>query len=365
MKLIRLRLFLGIVTGFVLLILILRSGKSGAMRGVVPNSVRLMRELEHNPNWKDDGLNFQSIKESRDPWLPRLKSELSAEFPYRPESEFPKNVWQTWKVGLDDETFPPDYKSFQVTWDEVNPGYRHYVVSDPQCEVMVQRLFENVPDVLEAWNLMPKSILKADFFRYLILFARGGVYTDMDTVSLKPINEWFSTRKSIYKKPNTAGLVVGIEADPDRPDWAEWYARRIQFCQWTIQSKKGHPMLRDLIAKITELTLERKRTGKLKTVLGKDSGGDIMNWTGPGIFTDMVFEYMNSPFSGHIHLEDGEKTQPINWKLFTGMRVPILVDDVLILPITSFSPAVGQMGAGETTDQWAYVHHLFSGTWKG
>lgn len=53
-------------------------------------------------------------------------------------------------------------------------------------------------------------------------------------------------------------------------------------------------MLRELIAKITDITLTRHKKGQLKKVLGKNEGGDIMNWTGPGIFTDTVFEYMNN-----------------------------------------------------------------------
>lgn len=361
----RSRYSLAIITGLIFLIILLRSdGLAGPLRRVVPNSVRLQRDLERTKDWKETGLNFQSIKESRDPVLSKVKSQLAAEFPYAPEKGFSKNVWQTWKVGLDDGSFPHAYMSFQESWDEINPGYKHHVISDPQCDVMVNRLFKNIPDVVEAWNSMPKSILKADFFRYLILYAKGGVYSDIDTVSLKPISLWLSAQSSIYKKPNTAGLVVGIEADPDRPDWAEWYARRIQFCQWTIQAKKGHPMLRDLIAKIAEITLDRKRKGELTKVLGKDGGGDIMNWTGPGIFTDMVFEYLNGPFGGSAIVK-GKTAQPVSWEIFTGMRVPILIDDVLVLPITSFSPNVGQMGAGDINDEWAYVHHMFSGSWKG
>lgn len=353
------------VTGVIIFILFIRSsGRSGTLRRVVPNNVRLQRELEKEPEWKERGLYFQTVKTSRDPWLNRLQSQLSAEFPYEPEKGFAKNVWQTWKVGLDDETFPTDYNKFQESWNDINPDYRHYLISDPQCHAMVIRLFEKIPDVVEAWNSMPKSILKADFFRYLILFARGGVYSDIDTVSLKPISLWLSAKPTVYDKVNTAGLVVGIEADPDREDWSDWYARRIQFCQWTIQAKKGHPMLRDLIAKITEITLDRKRDGTLKSVTGKDSGGDIMNWTGPGIFTDLIFDYINAPFEDAAVSKD--KDQPsVSWELFSGMKMPILIDDVLVLPITSFSPGVGQMGAGEISDEWAYVHHLFSGSWKG
>lgn len=100
----------------------------------------------------------------------------------------------------------------------------------------------------------------------------------MDTMLLKPIDSWPSQNKSWlnniidlnkpipYKnsKPSLLssdeishqpGLVIGIEADPDRDDWSEWYARRIQFCQWTIQAKPGHPILRELILNITATTL--------------------------------------------------------------------------------------------------------------
>jgi alpha 1,6-mannosyltransferase len=37
------------------------------------------------------------------------------------------------------------------------------------------------------------------------------------------------------------------------------------------------------------------------------------------------------------------------------------VGDVLVLPITSFSPGVGQMGAKEYDDPMAFVKHDFEG----
>lgn len=321
------------------------------------NSLRLERELEKNTNWKQHGLNFHTNKVAQLPLQSTVRQQLSYQFPYEPKKGFQKNIWQTWKVGTQDESFPQKYQKFQLTWELHNLGYKHYVVTDDQCDLMVNTLYEAVPDVKKAWNIMPKVILKADFFRYLILFARGGVYSDIDTQGLKPVDEWLSNNKTLYGDSNNAGLVVGIEADPDRPDWNEWYARRIQFCQWTIQAKKGHPMLRELIAKITEITLQREKKGQLKKVLGKDEGGDIMDWTGPGIWTDTVFEYMNN-------VMQSPKKDAVTWKMFTGLEVPVALEDVLVLPITSFSPDVGQMGAHSSTHHLAYAKHLFLGSWK-
>ncbi|EGV61992.1 membrane-bound alpha-1,6 mannosyltransferase initiation-specific [Yamadazyma tenuis ATCC 10573] len=328
------------------------------------NKLRLLRELEKNPKWKTEGFYFQSNNKARLPQLSVLRQKLAVSFPYEPQKPFPKCIWQTWKVGVDDPTFPLMYKSFQQQWSQINPGYKHNVLADNDCHEMVAKLYTSVPEVAKAYQLMPKSILKADFFRYLILYAQGGVYADIDTRGIKPIDSWLSNNKKLYNKPNTAGLVVGIEADPDRPDWNDWYSRRIQFCQWAIQAKKGHPMLKDLIAKITELTLERSKNGQLKTVLGKDEGGDIMDWTGPGIWTDYVFAYMNNILQSEANIKTGQYDEIITWELFTGMQLPIGVDDVLVLPITSFSPNVGHMGSKPTSDPLCYVEHMFSGSWK-
>lgn len=298
------------------------------------------------------------------PAFSTLRLQLSFQFPYEPKKGFQKNIWQTWKVGPDSPDFPNKYRSCSDSWTQRNPGYKHNVITDAQCDAMINDIYRTVPDVAEAWNAMPKSILKADFFRYLILFARGGVYSDIDTMGLKPIEQWVSANETIYEKTNDAGLVVGIEADPDRPDWAEWYARRIQFCQWTIQAKKGHPMLRELIGEITELTLDRKKKGQLKKVLGKDVGGDIMNWTGPGIWTDMVFRYMNNIVQPEQNFKTRKYDDIVTWKMFTGLEVPMVLEDVLILPITSFSPDVGQMGAHSSSHPMAYAKHMFLGSWK-
>ncbi|CAN3371882.1 initiation-specific alpha-1,6-mannosyltransferase [Diutina rugosa] len=326
--------------------------------------LQLQREIELNQNWKLSGLNFRPNKINRLPDDTTMRSQLSFTFPYEPHKPFPKNIWQTWKVGLDDKTFPKRFQYYQESWDEQNPGYKHYVVPDAEANEMIASLYKTVPDVARAYSIMPKSILQADFFRYLILYARGGVYSDIDTWGLKPVSTWVSANDTLNNKPSNPGVVVGIEADPDRPDWNDWYARRIQFCQWTIQAKPGHPLLRELIARITELTLERDANGKLSETLGKDESGDIMDWTGPGIFTDYVFKYLNNILQPSANFESKNYEKVIDWEFFTGIQSPMLIDDVMVLPITSFSPDVGQMGAGSSHDALAYVKHMFQGSWK-
>lgn len=349
-----------------------------------------------------------------------LRAQLAHAFPYNAKASIPKSIFQTWKVGPEDNAFPRSLKAPFESWTKKNPNHVHTLIPDALLDAFVEQEFANVPSVVEAWHLLPKIILKADFFRYLVVFARGGVYSDTDTFCLKPIDEWalyqeeYRGSRDKYVKGSrfgavdrvphvgiapsdpldaqdtTVGLVIGIEADPDRPDWAEWYARRIQFVQWTLMGKRGHPLLRELIARIVEETLRRRKMGTLNKIEGKDWGGDVMHWTGPGVFTDVALDYMNNVQSpsygtgfgvgstywvknrlwgkGKQVDEKGmplhEKEMAVNWETFTGMSRPGMVDDVMVLPITGFSPGVGQMGARKETDPLAFVRHTFSGTWK-
>ncbi|CCD24695.1 initiation-specific alpha-1,6-mannosyltransferase NDAI_0D03810 [Naumovozyma dairenensis CBS 421] len=390
-------------------------------------------------------------------------------FPYDTQKPIPRKIWQTWKVSTNDPTFPSNFRNFQQKWslaaketENSTPSeekFQYSLITDDNIESLLNNVYGEAPLVIDAFQLMPNNILKADFFRYLILYARGGIYSDMDTIPLKELKDWpslssssspslFSSAPIPYKgfipsspsasvSPSASsrkepGLVIGIEADPDREDWKKWYARRIQFCQWTIQSKPGHPILRELILNITSTTLnsvphsnlkkirnsmidstvkndyninyrDKRRDDKnykhdsLKTFDNVD-GSDIMNWTGPGIFSDIIFEYMNNLVktnsdiilinsnyvvipnlrpqlmrrimknqqkNNHTKIENSLNLKRlIPWEFFTLITEPVLVDDIMVLPITSFSPDVGQMEAKSSTDEMAFVKHMFEGSWK-
>jgi alpha 1,6-mannosyltransferase len=278
-----------------------------------------------------------------------LKKQLSSVFPYNVSKDLPKLMWQTWKMSPVDKGFDGRFRTATASWDILNPDFEHEVITDGAAVDIVRQLFADVPAVSEAYNALPQPVLKADFFRYLILLARGGVYSDIDTTALKSVSRWIPSGLEPF------GLGVGIEADPDRPDWHDWYARRLQFCQWTIMSKPGHPVLVDIVASITEKTLERRARDELEPKTMKT----VMEFTGPGIWTDSIFTYLNIT---QLREDSISSTLPaMTWQLFSNLREPIKVSDVLILPITSFSPGVGHMGSRSTDDRLAFVNHGFSG----
>ncbi|KAL8745110.1 MAG: hypothetical protein Q9190_002716 [Brigantiaea leucoxantha] len=277
-----------------------------------------------------------------------LREQLQYQFPYDLEGKFPAYIWQTWKYTPASGEFTDNFRSAEASWTEKHPGFVHEVVTDQAAVYLMRHLYASVPDVLEAYNSLPLPVLKADFFRYLILLARGGIYTDIDTTALVSTTDWIPEEVP----RSTVGLIVGIEADPNRTDWREWYSRRIQFCQWTIQAKPGHPVLRDVVATITEDILRMKKKGILKA--GK-MDKSIVEFTGPAVWTDAIFSYLNNPTYFKV------KGNNITWEAFTGMEIAKKVGDVVVLPITSFSPGVQQMGSKEPDDPMAFVKHDFEG----
>ncbi|KAH8423464.1 glycosyltransferase family 32 protein [Aspergillus melleus] len=283
-----------------------------------------------------------------------LRDRLRYQFPYDLDGKFPAYIWQTWKYTPGSLWFTPELRDAEASWTELHPGFVHEVIPDDTQRHLIKYLYGSVPDVFEAYDSMPLPVLKADFFRYLILLARGGIYSDIDTTALKPALDWLPSEFDL----STVGFVVGIEADPDRPDWHDWYSRRIQFCQWTIQAKPGHPILRDIVAYITEEALRMKKKGILKT--GK-MDKTIVEFTGPAAWTDAVFRYFNNP--DYFNIEPGSDLN-VTYEDFTNQEGYKKVGDVVVLPITSFSPGVQQMGAQDIDDPMAFVKHDFGGTWK-
>jgi alpha 1,6-mannosyltransferase len=277
-----------------------------------------------------------------------LSQKLEHHFPYNVDAEFPKYIWQTWKLAPDDESFDKDLKRFVGSWDELNPEFTHQVITDEAAFHLVKKMYISTPEVIQAYRDMPLPILKADFFRYLMLLARGGVYTDVDTEALQSVRKWIPAAFD----QSTIGIVIGMEADPDRDDWAQWYARRIQFCQWTIMSKPGHPILRDVVVRITNTTNQMKEEGRLNK---GESDKLVLEHTGPGVWTDAVFAYFNDP----IYFNTSSKN--VTNSDFFNLREPKGLGDTVVLPITSFSPGIGHMGAEGTEHSLAFVRHAFRG----
>jgi alpha 1,6-mannosyltransferase len=243
----------------------------------------------------------------------------------------PHNIIQTSKSSSDIDIT-------KNSFIRLNPTYKYIHYNDSSADEFVR---ETMPDyIYETYISLPKAVMKADYFRYIVLLVKGGIYTDMDTICLRPIDTWIKT-SSI----NSTGLIIGIEADASLWDvWQGDYARQIQFVQWTIAAAPGHPILHQIVKRIDRIS----RDFANKIVDEKQ----VLEWTGPALWTDVIENYFWVKYGFRL-------------TYLTELKKPKLVgNDIYVLPITAFSPGLKRMGSESIYDPQAKVQHLFYGTWK-
>jgi alpha 1,6-mannosyltransferase len=177
------------------------------------------------------------------------------------------------------------------------------------------------------------------------MLADGGVYSDMDTSCLKPIDEWIPE----HLRNESINAIVGVEYDDNT---YRMFVRPISFSQWTLMSKPGHPLFERVVARVVYhleylARIQNTSLGGLK--VGKK---EVLEATGPGAFTDAVMETLSNNM--------GRK---VDWEEVSGLKEPKLFGDVLILPINGFGGGQKHSHSGNEAYGERLVQHHFGRSW--
>lgn len=216
---------------------------------------------------------------------------------------------------------------------------------DDVLDDFVDQHFSVRPAIKRFWKQLNTPILRTDFLRYLVMFARGGVYSDIDTSLMKPINDWIP-KSFLDDAEKPVNVVVGIERDETNHDTA---LRPIGFAQWTLMTKPGHELFEKAIYRVMsniEFLAGIQRVPVDRVVLPK---ADAIEATGPGMFTDVVIEVLR------------EQGIQVDWSMFSNLREPMLLGDILFLPINAFCGRHCRNDSPEYGD--IYVQHHHQNSW--
>lgn len=171
----------------------------------------------------------------------------------------------------------------QEAFKDLNPHYYTRMYNNPQfIDIMRSNMPQHFTDV---FDLFPKPVLQADLIRYVVLFLYGGVYSDTDTKAVEPLDNWIP-------KDKRADLLIGIENDEFEGDtWmSKAFARKFQFLQWSLLARPFHPVYGILIDRIIQVTPRMARMYKIRKEHRRYFM--VMDWTGPGAFSDAVYSYL-------------------------------------------------------------------------
>lgn len=155
----------------------------------------------------------------------------------------------------------------------------------------------------------------------------------------------------------SVNAIFGIEADnPPEPDdtyWRMGYTFPVQLTNWAFAMAPHHSVADRFLSGLGARVMEDRDT--LQHI-------DPLNITGPPALTHIVKEY-------------AEKAEPgFRWQSLSSRgggtsdgRSKIVAGDILILPITGFSPGrgrYGNMGSRSTSHPDARLQHMAAGSWR-
>ena len=113
------------------------------------------------------------------------------------------------------------------------PDYKHIIYDDQECINFLSEFdknFQNIKktnfSIVDRFKCYKKGAHKADLFRYCYLYQYGGIYLDIKTELIKPLNKLFINDNTLY-------TVIGVN--------------KKSIYQGIIAVYPLHPMLGDLI----------------------------------------------------------------------------------------------------------------------
>lgn len=191
------------------------------------------------------------------------------------EQSIPTTVYQTWEDRYFGKTHARELEKFR----DINPELSFVIFDQQQLgaymaehwgEHPIHRIFANV-------RFGP---MRADIFRYCILFERGGYYFDINKACTTPLTALH---------PRDASALISYEGSdcivlPDDEAMGRMQHPDKIVCQWGLAFAPGHPVLARMIDNICHhYDYFRNRSFSFPK-------SAILAFTGPGMFTKTVRE---------------------------------------------------------------------------
>lgn len=180
--------------------------------------------------------------------------------------KIPKLLWQTYKSL---HRLPAESSPCISSWIRLNPGWEYHFCSDEIARETIEVFFDQ--ELLDIYDSLPLPVMKADLWRYAVLWEFGGIYTDIDTICLESLDRWLDSDQ---------GLHVAVEEGHPL------------FCQWTIISEPRHPVMRHALDLIKERVAA---TGGVDETMPHY----VHHYTGPGLWTAAINRHLDLDLPYH------------------------------------------------------------------
>ncbi|KAF2229503.1 glycosyltransferase family 32 protein [Viridothelium virens] len=235
---------------------------------------------------------------------------------YDPDVHLPHKIWQTSTIPL--HSFAEEPQNSVSDCIDNNPTHQYQLLTHGAFSTFVEEHFAHVPDIVTTFNSIDDLVLRTNYIRYLLLLTEGGAYVDVGTDCGRPIDVRIPAE---YRRQ--AGMVLEVEYDGrDDTRYGMQVMLPAQFSTKTIIAKPWHPVMREVVLRMLH-KLKTLRQQDRDRIHASDMGG-VLATTGPGIFTAIVLDALSTLSRTQMTFEN-----------ITDLQEPILIEDVLILPINA------------------------------
>lgn len=258
----------------------------------------------------------------------------------------PPKIWQIYfgyspigdQIGLVD------------TWILKNQDYSYTLMSDDGANAFARKNYAQRPDVLQTFLELKLPVFRSDLLRYMLLETEGGIYSDLDTDALHPVKDWVPAELK-----SRVHAIVGVEYDQLDQEAYTGMPEPLQFCQWTIATSQGHPIMKKAVARVVEAI--RKMADDNGTAIAElqPMDRDVVKVTGPVIWTAVVLDSLSEVTGTNV-----------TYLNLTGMTEPKLFGDIYVLPVNGFGAGQPHSNSwhGDGNPPEAMTRHIWKGSWK-
>lgn len=170
----------------------------------------------------------------------------------------PKVIYQTYYT----HSLPFVTRFFIWRMKRLNPEYQYEFYDDERIEEFLKN--ECSEEIFQAYKRITIGAAKADFFRYNILYKKGGIYLDIDSTITKSLH-------GIVEKNDSA--IISKERNPG------------MYVQWALLFEPGHLFLAKTIEKI------------LNNISTNRFPNDVHRMTGPSVYSEAIRECLEEDAS--------------------------------------------------------------------
>ena len=239
-----------------------------------PLSVRLRKTLKR-------------LRPQKEPELVSVADQMAG--PGR-EQSIPRVVYQT----AESRSVHPTHAKSIAEFRGLNPDLAFHMFDVAERDTYMHSTWSG-HGILDVYERAVFGQMKADIFRYCVVFERGGYYFDFNKGCATPL-------KSLH--PPMAEGLVSYETNPELIFPETPLATELQnpfnlVVQWAFGFRKNHPFLEMLIERIVEIE------PFFRDKVFQHTKAAILTASGPGIFTSVLRECVRQNGLGSIK-EAGE-----------------------------------------------------------